>query len=204
MAALTDRDIRRLFGLLNEELRRAGTEGELFLVGGAVMCLAYAARPSTQDVDALFRPAREVREAAARVAVQAGIQPDWLNDGVKGFLSERGEFSPFLELDHLRVMVAQPEYLLAMKCLSLRIGAEFHDEDDVRYLLRHLGIESYEQAVAVITRFYPLGTLPAEDAVRAGGAAAEARLRPGAYRRSSWTSLSPAGSSGASARSRSA
>jgi len=160
MAALTDRDLCRLFGLLNEELRRAGTEGELFLVGGAVMCLAYAARPSTQDVDALFRPAREVREAAARVAVQAGIQPDWLNDGVKAFLSERGEFSPFLELDHLRVMVAQPEYLLAMKCLSLRIGAEFHDEDDVRYLLRHLGIDSYAQAVAVITRFYPLERFP--------------------------------------------
>ncbi len=153
-------DIRRLFGLLNEELRRAGTEGELFLVGGAVMCLAYAARPSTQDVDALFRPAREVREAAARVAVRAGIQADWLNDGVKGFLSERGEFTPFLELDHLRVMVAQPEYLLAMKCLSLRIGAEFHDEDDVRYLLRHLNLESYEQAVAVITRFYPPERFP--------------------------------------------
>ena len=160
MAALTDRDIRRLFGLLNEELRRAGTEGELFLVGGAVMCLAYAARPSTQDVDALFRPARQVREAAARVAVQAGIQPDWLNDGVKGFLSEHGEFSPFLELDHLRVMVAQPQYLLAMKCLALRIGAEFHDEDDIRYLLRHLDIGSYEQALGVITRFYPLDRFP--------------------------------------------
>jgi hypothetical protein len=160
MAALSDRDIRRLFELLNEELRRAATEGELFLVGGAVMCLAYAARPSTQDVDALFRPAREVREAAARVAIQSGIEPDWLNDSVKGFLSERGAFTPFLELDHLRIMVAQPEYLLAMKCLSLRIGAEFHDEDDVRYLLRHLGINSYEQAVAVITRFYPLERFP--------------------------------------------
>jgi len=160
MAALSEREIRRLFGLLNEELRRTDVEGELFLVGGAVMCLAYAARPSTQDVDALFRPAREVREAAARVAAKAGIQPDWLNDGVKGFLSERGEFTPFLELDHLRVMVAQPEYLLAMKCLSLRIGAEFHDEDDVRYLLRHLNLASYEQAVALITRFYPLERFP--------------------------------------------
>ena len=160
MAALTDKDIRRLFGLLNEELRRAGTEGELFLVGGAVMCLAYAARPSTQDVDALFRPARQVREAAARVAMQAGTQPDWLNDGVKGFLSEHGEFSPFLELDHLRVMLAQPQYLLAMKCLALRIGAEFHDEDDIRYLLRHLDIGSYEQALGVITRFYPLDRFP--------------------------------------------
>jgi hypothetical protein len=160
MPALTERDIRRLFGLLNEELRRTGTEGELFLVGGAVMCLAYAARPSTQDVDALFRPAREVREAAARIAVRAGVQPDWLNDGVKAFLSERGEFRTFLELDHLRVMVAQPEYLLAMKCLALRIGEESHDEDDVRYLLRHLDIGTYEHAIGVITRFYPLERFP--------------------------------------------
>jgi hypothetical protein len=160
MAALTEKDIRRLFSLLNDELRRTGTEGELFLVGGAVMCLAYAARPSTQGVDGLFRPARQVREAAARVALQADISADWLNDGVKGFLSERGEFSLFLELDHLRVMVAQPEYLLAMKCLALRIGAEFHDEDDVRYLLRHLAIGSDEQAVSVITRFYPLDRFP--------------------------------------------
>lgn len=79
---------------------------------------------------------------------------------MKAFLSERGEFSPFLELDHLRVMIAQPEYLLAMKCLSLRIGAEFHDEDDIRYLLRHLNIATYEQAVQVISRFYPLERFP--------------------------------------------
>jgi len=160
MAALGDSNIRRLFTLLNEELRRVDTEGELFLVGGAVMCLAYAARPSTQSVDGLFRPSREVRVAAARVALQAGVAPEWLNDGVKAYLSERGEFSVFLELDHLRVMVAQPEYLLAMKCLALRIGTESHDEDDIRYLLRHLAIGSYEQAVAVITRFYPLERFP--------------------------------------------
>lgn len=160
MPALTDKVLRRLFALLNEELGKAGGEGELFLVGGAVMCLAYAARASTQDVDGLFRPARQVREAAARVATRSGVQPDWLNDGVKAFLSERGEFSPFLELDHLRVMIAQPEYLLAMKCLSLRIGAEFHDEDDIRYLLRHLNIATYEQAVQVISRFYPLERFP--------------------------------------------
>jgi hypothetical protein len=58
-------------------------------------------------------------------------------------------------------MVARPEYLLAMKCLAPRIGAEFHDEDDIRcYLLRHLDIGSYEQAIAVITRFYPLERFP--------------------------------------------
>jgi len=125
-----------------------------------VMCLAHAARPSTQDVGGWFRPARQVREAASRVAARAGLQPDWLNDGVKAFLSEQGEFIPFLELPHLRVLVAQPEYLLAMKCLAMRIGAEFHDEDDVRYLLRLLDVTSYDRAVQIVTRFYPLERFP--------------------------------------------
>jgi hypothetical protein len=160
VAPLTQTDLRRLFELLNEELRSIGTEGELFLVGGAVMCLAYATRPSTQDVDALFRPPTEIRTAAARVAIRTGVKPDWLNDGVKGFLSAQRDFAPFLELDHLRIMVAQPEYLLAMKCLAMRIGAEFHDEDDMRYLLRHLDLRNSEKALAVITKYYPLERFP--------------------------------------------
>lgn len=160
MPPLKSSDINRLLELLNEELRHSDTRAELFVVGGAVMCLAYAARPSTQDVDAVFRPASKVREAAVRVAARAHIEPDWLNDGVKGFMSAQGEFAPFLELDHLRVMVAQPEYLLAMKCLSMRLGAEFRDEDDVRYLLRHLDIRSRKKAVAIITKYYPLERFP--------------------------------------------
>jgi hypothetical protein len=158
--ALTQADLRRLFELLNKELGRSGTQGELFLVGGAVMCLAYATRPSTQDIDALFRPPTQVREAAARVAIQAKVRADWLNDAVKGFMSPRGDFAPFLELDHLQIMMAQPEYLLAMKCLAMRIGAEFHDEDDIRYLLRLLEVRNYEGAVTIITKYYPLERFP--------------------------------------------
>jgi len=160
MPALTQAEIRRLLELLNDELRQPEVFGELYLVGGAVMCLAYNARPSTADVDALFRPAAEVRQAAARAATRAKVPPDWLNDGVKGYLSQEADFAPFLELDHLRVMIARPEYLLAMKCLAMRIGAEFHDEADVRFLLRLLDIRSYEQALTVITRYYPRERFP--------------------------------------------
>jgi hypothetical protein len=160
VAVLTAMDLKRLFELLNDELRASGTKAELFLAGGAVMCLLYNARPSTQDVDAVFQPSGEVRKAAARAAIRAGVSPDWLNDGVKDFLSAQGEFAPFLELDHLNVMVALPEYMLAMKCLAMRIGTEFHDEDDVRYLLRHLDIRSYEKAVTIITKYFPLERFP--------------------------------------------
>ena len=147
-------DIQRLFALLDAELAAQETQGELYVVGGAVMCLALDARDSTRDVDAVFRPTRVVREAAARVASKAGFPATWLNDAVKGFLSPRGDFDPFLDLPHLKVFVARPEYLLAMKCASMRLGEEFHDLDDVRYLLRHLDVSSAEEALAIVRRYF--------------------------------------------------
>jgi hypothetical protein len=153
-AWLTAHDIRRLLELLGEELGTAGVEGEVYLVGGAVMCLAFDARPATRDIDALFRPAREIREAAARVADRAGIPRGWLNDAVKGFLDERGDFDPFLELPNLRVFIARPDYLLAMKCASMRLAEEFRDVDDVRYLLRYLNVTTVDQALEIVTRYF--------------------------------------------------
>jgi hypothetical protein len=160
LAGLSAVDLSRLFSLLNDELARSETKGELYLVGGAVMCLAYSTRSSTEDVDAFFKPATEVRAAAARVAVNTNRSADWLNDAVKGYLSDKGVFSTWLELSNLKIMVAQPEYLLAMKCLAFRIGAEFHDEEDVRFLLRLLNISTYGRALETITQFYPLQRFP--------------------------------------------
>lgn len=154
MSRLSKADIQRLFDLLNAELAAGEVEGELYLVGGAVMCLALGARDDTRDVDALFEPTRAVREAAARVARKAGVPDTWLNDAVKGYLSPRGDFDRFLELSHLRVFVAHPRYLLAMKCAAMRLGEEFHDVDDVRYLLRHLGISTVEEALAVVRLYF--------------------------------------------------
>lgn len=151
---LTKADIRRLFELLDAELAGQGIHGELYLVGGAVMCLALDARDSTRDVDAMFRPGRAIREAAVRVASKAGAPETWLNDAVKGYLSPRGEFDEFLDLPHLKVFVARPEYLLAMKYASMRLGEEFHDLDDVRYLLRYLNIAKADDALAIVGRYF--------------------------------------------------
>jgi hypothetical protein len=160
VAALSRQDIERLFTLLNEELRKSSVNGEIYLVGGAVMCLAFGARESTRDVDAYFKPTQQIREAAARVAVKAGVDERWLNDAAKGYLSQQGSFSSYLELSHLKVFCADASYLLAMKCLAMRIGEEFQDLDDVRYLLRHIGLQRYEEAVELIARYYPLDRFP--------------------------------------------
>jgi hypothetical protein len=159
---LTRSDIGRLFKALDEELKQQSIIGELHVVGGAVMCLVLRSRPATQDVDALFAPTKAVREAAAKVGSDLNAPKNWLNDGVKGFLSENNDFEPYLELDNLRVYTARPGYLLAMKALSMRIGEEFHDESDVRYLLRHLNIETYPEALQVITRYYEPERFPAK------------------------------------------
>lgn len=124
------------------------------------MCLAYNARPSTQDIDAIFHPSTEIRKAAEAIAREEAVDMKWLNDAVKTFLSPQGEYQDYLELDHLKVYVAQPEYLLAMKSLSFRIGPEFFDEADIRFLLRYLNIESYAEAVEIITRYYPKDRFP--------------------------------------------
>jgi hypothetical protein len=151
---LTSQDILRLFELLDAELSNRKVEGELYLVGGAVMCLVLEARDATKHVDALFKPTRLVREAAARVGAKVGVDSTWLNDAVKGYLSPRGDFDSFLELPNLRVFVAPPRYLLAMKCAAMRLGEEFHDLDDVRYLLRYLNVSTPDEALAIVSSYF--------------------------------------------------
>ena len=154
------RDIERLLGRLNDELERRAITGEVYVVGGAVMCLVFDSRASTQDIDAFFRPANEVRAAARAVAAASGLPGDWLNDAVKGYLSDHGDFRAYLELSNLRVLTATPEYLLAMKCLAMRLGEGFHDEDDVRFLLRYLNLSEYDKALEIVTRYYPRDRFP--------------------------------------------
>jgi hypothetical protein len=88
------------------------------------------------------------------VAARAGVPDGWLNDAVKGLLSPRGVFETYLELPNLRVFVAHPTYLLAMKCAALRLGEEFHDLDDVRFLLRYLDVTTAGEALAIVTRYF--------------------------------------------------
>jgi hypothetical protein len=155
---LTAREIERLLTALDEELRVRDVIGEIGLCGGAVMCLVFKARPATKDVDAIFEPTREIREAAAVVARRLGAPEDWLNDAAKGFLPNDPPRVPVLELANLRVWAPTAEYMLAMKCVAARFDT--HDRDDVAFLIRHLEIETPDEVLRIICRYYPHERIP--------------------------------------------
>jgi hypothetical protein len=105
--------ISGLLEALNAELAIDDVRGEIYLAGGAVMCLVFHSREATKDIDALLVPADALRKAAEIVGNREGLPPGWLNDAVKGFFSESGRFGIFTELSHLKVFAPHPEYLLA-------------------------------------------------------------------------------------------
>ena len=160
MPTLSQKSITNLLNRLNDKLADIDKHGELYLVGGAVMCLAFNARDATKDVDAQFAPTELIRKLAEEIATEKQLDKNWLNDAVKGYLSPKANFQNFLELSHLNVFVPTPDYLLAMKCLAMRLGPEFHDETDVRYLLRYLNITDYQTALNTIQQYYPSNLIP--------------------------------------------
>ena len=139
---------------LNAELAAIDVKGEIALVGGAVMCLVFKTRESTHDIDAIFEPKQLLYDCIKRVADKNNMPHNWINDSVKGFMSTEADFVPHLELSNLCVMVASPEYLLAMKCLSSRVDHPT-ELSDIRALISHLGLESYDEVEAVILKYYP-------------------------------------------------
>jgi len=72
---------------LGARLYERGIEGEVYVVGGAAVAIAFDARRATRDVDAVFEPKQEVYAAADEVGGELGLPPGWLNDGVKGFVA---------------------------------------------------------------------------------------------------------------------
>ena len=138
---------------LGEELKELGMNGEILLTGGAAMCLVHSARDMTKDVDALYEPKSEINRLVKLIAEQEGLPEDWLNDGVKGFIVANAPSEEFITLDGLKISVVTPEYLLAMKLMSVRYGEK--DADDVRFLMDKLELKTADEAFDLLTRYYP-------------------------------------------------
>lgn len=73
-APLLDRTaIEDAFRRLGDRLARREVIADLYIFGGAAMALAYDARRSTRDIDAVFEPHGIVLDEARPVASELGL-----------------------------------------------------------------------------------------------------------------------------------
>jgi hypothetical protein len=163
--ALDRATIIAAFQRLSDLLGQQGLRGEVCLLGGAVMVLAYGARPRTKAVDAVFHPPQTIRALARVVQEEMSLPEAWLNDGAKAFVSAQATLTTedLPQFEHLRVTAPTAEYLLAMKCLASRTGMGVDDTGDVadiRFLVRRLALPSPQAVLELVGRYYPASQIP--------------------------------------------
>ncbi len=153
---------------IDAQSRAAGKLIDLAIYGGAAIVLAFDLRLATRDVDAVIRSdPGYARELCRRIAEARTWPEDWLNDGVKSYLSSNEAMLLMREFPGsneggLRVHLPSAEYLFAMKCMAMRPeGIDgSHDISDIEALARRIGIKTAQDALALVEQFYPQKLIP--------------------------------------------
>ncbi len=147
-----------------------GTRLELAIYGGSALMLASNFRFSTEDVDIaeLGEWPSWLGETVAAIATRNGWTPDWLNEAVTFHLSPLADAAA----DHmvygsfprggapgLVVSVPHADYMLALKLKAMRVTDPAKgrlEADDIFQLMRVVGIDTAEQAMQVLARYFPV------------------------------------------------
>lgn len=144
---------------LGDELGSQDIRGQIFIVGGAAMALAYSTRRVTKDINAVFEPKSAIYIAAEKVAEAHGLPADWLNDAAKAFMPGRDlQAKPLPDIKGIEVTTASPRYLLAMKLMAMRFG---EDDEDIEILLAQCDIDDAQEALDLLKGMYPSKEPPA-------------------------------------------
>lgn len=140
---------------------------DIAIYGGSCLMLVSNFRVATGDVDAVAAHDQSFLDSTAQtVAGRRGWPRDWLNDGVRTYLSPNvAGFEhhtlfrtyPSEAAPGLRVFVPAPEYMLAMKLMALRLdpASERNDLDDILNLMQVVGLKEKPDILRFAARFYP-------------------------------------------------
>ena len=159
---ITRARLLELFDRLNEKLKQADRQGEVYIVVGAMMALAHDAKRMTEDVDSHIRRGRDaVTRAVAEIADEEGPSKHWLNEAVTmRYVPEdpdRGERRVYGN-SHLTIAGASTNRMIAMKLPAGRPP----DLADLDILLREAGVETRRQAVRLDELTYGTEPMAAE------------------------------------------
>ena len=145
------KDMMSCFDDMNLRLSNIGKYAEIIIAGGAALTLVHGARDSTRDIDAIFEPKAELRPIIEEIAAEKGLPKDWLNDGVKGFITKEMKYSELLCYSNLKISTIDTEPLLAMKLTSARQVSQ--DMNDSLFLMKQLDIQSEAQLYDIVQKY---------------------------------------------------
>ncbi len=174
---------------LGSEAAACGKVIDLCVYGGSCLMLVSDFRQSSADVDAVaITDQAFIDRIAKTIAAKRGWPDDWINDGVRTFLS------PLVDApdDHvltgtyptevrpgLRVYVPTPEYMLAMKLMAMRIdeATGSKDKNDILSLMSVVGIQSKHELISTASAYYPEAKVSAKLLLAADSLLAESTER---------------------------
>jgi hypothetical protein len=176
--ALNREKLLAAFDEIGRAAAQAGTRLEIAVYGGSALMLASNFRYATEDVDVspLVHPWPEwLRIVIEQIAQANGWSADWFNDGVTFHLSaladraadhlEFGTFPRDSSPAGLVIQVPEARYLLALKLKAIRINDPLRGEQerlDILNLMRVAGVQTVDEAIAVLTRYFPNSGVSAE------------------------------------------
>ena len=182
-------DLTEAFADLGLASWSAGKVIDLCIYGGSCLMLVSDFRVSSADVDAVALTDQPFIDRIARdIAIRRDWPEDWLNDGVRTYLSPNVEAPdvhlltgtyPSEDRPGLRVYVPRPEYMLAMKLMALRVDEASGAKDlhDILNLMSVAGVKTKAELIDVAARFYPEARVSAKLRLSADALIAESRNR---------------------------
>lgn len=162
---LSGQDIESILNEIGEMLASNGEIAEFAIFGGSAISLMFNFRDSTRDVD--YMPVSgnmsALIEASKKIGEKHELAEGWLNDAIEIFKSDNPDLNFHGEYPvgkpGIRVFTCSPEYLFAMKALSMRSSLSSNDVFDAWNLIDQLGLDSSDKAFEIVEKFYP-GGLP--------------------------------------------
>jgi predicted nucleotidyltransferase len=143
-----------LLTALAERLQVRGVRANIYVVGGAAISLVFDARRATRDVDSVVLSGHgPLMDEVRALGRERGLPGTWLNEQATMYVSKLSDDNKAVVFDHpaLIVAAASAEHLLAMKMQAARLT----DADDLRLLLRVLGISEVSGALEVHETVFP-------------------------------------------------
>ena len=145
------------FAKADEILADMGKVLDIYVSGGANMCLYVNSRESTHDIDALPSDEHLLRELAKKMQAMFDLPGGWLNPSGTIFITKQMVSESILGLSftNLKVYFLSYQAMLVLKVVAARKEAGLHDLQDAAALIKKLNIKTVEEIDDLINKYKP-------------------------------------------------